>query len=342
MEILDFGTTSEGYSTRLYILKNESLECRVSDYGSILVNLFVPDQNGVLTDIVLGFDDVSGYEQDTESFGANVGRCANRIGGASFELNGNTYTLDDNDNGNCLHSGLRRYSKRIWTVEDFNDTSITFSLFSPHLDQGFPGNLRMYVTYELMDKSLQITYRGTPDQDTIINMTNHSYFNLNGEGNGDILEHVVTIDAKHFTPNNGKFVPNGVFEEVAVTPMDFTLAKPLGLDIDADFGPTLHGHGYDHNFCINHYDGRIQKAVTVLSKQNGIKMLLCTDYPGIQLYTANWLSNIKGKNGHIYNARDGVCFEPQFFPDSIHRPEFVSPVCRAGEEYHKTITYIFS
>lgn len=340
MNIKDFGITSDGIQTHLYTIKNDSLECRMTDFGSILVNLFVPDKKETMIDVVLGFDDVSGYERDTASLGCNVGRCANRIGGASFTIDDMEYPLDKNDGDNCLHSGFHQYSKRIWSVTEHTDTSITFSLESPDMDQGFPGALTMFVTYQLEGNALHISYSATPDKDTIINMTNHSYFNLNGKGN--ILDHMVVINANQFTPSDAQSIPTGDYAAVADTPMDFREPKAIGKDIDASYDQLLQGLGYDHNYAIDNYDGTTRYAVHLYSEVSGILMDLSTDYPGIQMYTANYLENDNGKNGTIYHPRDAVCFEPQFFPDAIHKPAFPSPVCKAGTPFHKEIIYTFS
>ncbi len=340
MEVLDFGKTRDGIPTHLYTIKNEDLECRVTDFGSILVSLFAPDKRGEPVDVVLGFDNVSGYENDTASLGCNVGRCANRIGGASFTLNGTVYALDKNDGENCLHSGFHPYSKRIWTVTGHTDTAITLTLDSPHMDQGFPGALTMSVTYRLEANTLHIVYEATPDRDTVINMTNHSYFNLNGRG--DILDHMVMIYASQFTPSDAQSIPIGAFADVAGTPMDFLEPKAIGQDIEADFNQLIQGRGYDHNYVLDGYDGSVRYAVHLYSQTSGILMDLSTDYPGIQMYTANYLEDAHGKGGVAYHPRDAVCFEPQFFPDAINKPGFPSPVCPAGTPFHKEIIYTFS
>lgn len=340
MNVLDFGKTKDGVQTHLYTIKNDNLECRVTDFGSILVNLFVPDKRGNNIDVVLGFDTVSGYEQDTASLGCNVGRCANRIGKASFTLNGTVYSLDKNDGENCLHSGFHQYSKRIWTVAKHTDTAITFTLESPDMDQGFPGAITMAVTYQLKDNILKIFYDGTPDKDTVINMTNHSYFNLNGQGN--ILNHMVVINASRFTPSDAQSIPTGVFADVAETPMDFREPKAIGQDIEAKYDQLIWGLGYDHNYAIDDYDGSTRYAVHLYSEESGILMDLSTNYPGIQMYTANYLKDANGKNGTVYHPRDAVCFEPQFFPDAINKSDFPKPICKAGTSFHKEIIYTFS
>lgn len=340
---VDFGSLSDGRKARLFILKNDAMELAVTDYGGTLVRLIVPDKCGTPTDVVLGYDHVDGYETDDTCFGNNVGRSANRIGGASFTLNGTEYKLAANDGANNLHSGPDAYSKRFWTVENTTDTSITFSLESPHMDQGFPGALTMYVTYALSDDKdgtqFSITYEATPDQDTIISMTHHSYFNLNGEGAGDILNHKITLAADYYTPTDATSVPTGEIVSVTGTAMDFRDGRYLGTDIEDSILQTA--RGYDHNWVIGTGYGAPHKVLTATGDQSGISMDLSTDYPGIQLYTANYLDHVAGKHGHIYETRDAVCFEPQYFPDAIHHPNFPSSVVKAGETYNKQIIYHF-
>lgn len=344
MIIKDFGNLSDGRKARLFILKNQIIEAAVSDYGATLVSLTVPDKNHNPVDIVLGFDNVSGYENDDGTYiGCNVGRNANRIGNGSIVLNGIAYALDKNDGKNNLHSGFHPYSKRLWNVEDYSENSVTFSLESPDMDQGFPGNLKLFIHYSLTaDNQLQITYSGTPDADTIINVTNHSYFNLNGQGNGDILNLDLTVYADCFTPADQYSIPTGEIRSVDGTPMDFRISKPIGKDIEKDFLPLKLAKGYDHNWCINNYDGTLQKAIEVVSKTTGITMEIDTDYPGVQIYTANFVNNVKGKDNCVYQEKTAVCFEPQFFPDAIHHNNFVSPICKAGNEFHKEIVYTFN
>ena len=340
---MDFGTLSDGRKTKLYTLKNSKISLAITDYGGTLVNLVVPDKNGNPTDVVLGYDNINGYESDDTCFGNNVGRSANRIGGASFMLNGTEYKLAANDGKNNLHSGPDSYSKRIWNVTNKTDTSITFTLESPHMDQGFPGALTMYVTYALSDAKdgtqFSITYEATPDQDTIISMTHHSYFNLNGEGAGDILNHKITLSADFYTPTDASSVPTGEIVSVTGTAMDFRDGRYLGTDIEDSILQTA--RGYDHNWVIGTGYSTPHKVLTATGDQSGISMDLSTDYPGIQLYTANYLDHVAGKHGHIYESRDAVCFEPQYFPDAIHHPNFPSSVVKAGKTYHKEIIYNF-
>lgn len=343
MIIKNFGNLSNGETASLYILNNKDMEISVTDFGTSLVSLKVPDRHGQLTDIVLGYDDVTGYEKDATNYiGCNVGRNANRIAHGCFEYNNKTYILEKNAGNDNLHSGYNPYSKRLWTVEYAEENKIIFSLLSPHLDQGFPGNIKIFITYELLPEcQLKITYSGTPDADTILNITNHSYFNLNGHGNGNCFNHTLSVNADYFTPSNAHSITTGEIESVVDTPMDFRTGKDIGRDIDKPYLQLIQAQGYDHNWCIRDYDGSLKNAVNVSAKSTGISMSVSTDYPGIQIYTSNYLNNVHGKNGVLYHKRCAVCFEPQFFPNAIQHKNFVSPICKAGQSFHKEIIYKF-
>lgn len=341
--VTTFGTTKDGKEAQLYLLKNQKgMKAYVSDFGASLVRLFVPDRDGSMTDVVLGYDDAAGYERGTAGVGATVGRNANRIGGASVEINGVTYPLEKNDNGkNNLHSGSDYYQKRIWKVEDRADDRITFLLHSPDGDQGYPGALDMRVTYHLDDENaLSIHYEAVPDQDTIINMTNHSYFNLNGHNSGSVLEHKVWLNADSFTPADAESIPTGEIRGVEGTPMDFRTAKEIGKEIDADYEPLRFGGGYDHNWVLKN-NGRFAKVAEVTSEKSGIRMEVYTDLPGVQMYTANFLDHEPGKDGAVYEKRSAVCLETQYYPDAIHHDNFPSPVCRKGMKYDSRTAYRF-
>lgn len=343
LAIRSFGKTGSAQTCRLYTLKNDhGMEADLTDYGAALVNLRVPDHEGRLLDVVLGYDDPAGYEKGDSSFGATVGRCANRIGGARFELNGAVYRLAPNDNGrNNLHSGPDYYNKRLWTVADCGDDHVTFLLHSEDQDQGYPGALDMYVTYHLdEDNMLRITYCGVPDQDTIINMTNHSYFNLNGHDSGTVLDHILQIHADHFTPADAESIPTGEIRPVEGTPMDFRTGRALGDEIDADYEPLRLGGGYDHNWVLKN-GGRFDKVAEVAADRSGIVMEVYTDLPGMQVYTANFLNHEPGKEGASYERRSAVCLETQYYPDAIHHDHFPGPVCRAGETYGTSTAYRF-
>ncbi len=342
MKKTNFGKTTNGQTASLYSLENDHIKIAISDYGASLVELWVRDSQNRFTDIILGYEDVTGYEQDQGYYiGCNVGRCANRIHNAEFSLNGATYPLDKNQGENTLHSGFHPYSKRFWTVDEADDTKIRFSLLSPDKDQGFPGNLHLTITYLLVDNTLKILYDGLSDADTILNMTHHSYFNLNGHGNGNILNHKVQICADTFVPIHANLIPDGSVRDVDHTPMDFRQFKILGKEIDTDYDQLNYAKGYDQTWCINEYDASLKEAVVVYSEDSGITMSISTDYPGIQMYTANFLNKTLGKDGKHYDIREGVCFEPQFYPDAIHHAAYPQPILKAQQPFHKEILYHF-
>lgn len=336
-----FGSTSKEEAV-LYTLTNENgMSASITNYGAALVKLNVPDKEGNLRDVVLGYDDVTGYEKGGGSFGAPVGRNANRIGGAVITIQDKTYELEKNDNGNNLHSGTNYYNKRIWNVGEKTDSKIEFVLHSPDGDQGYPGTLDMHVTYELTeDNELRITYDAVPDQDTIINMTNHSYFNLDGHDSGNVLKELVTLDADYFTRADAQSIPTGELVDVTGTPMDFRIPRALGEAIDADYEAVRLGKGYDHNWVLKN-NGKFDKVAQAVSEKSGIVMEVWTDLPGIQMYTANFLDNEQGKNGAVYGIRDAVCFETQYFPDAVHHENFASPICKKGIPYHTVTSYKF-
>lgn len=338
----EFGVTKDGKKAWLYTLENHTgMKISVTDYGAALVSVQVPDKDGNFKDVVAGYEDVSGYEKGTASFGAPVGRCANRIGGASFEINGQKYELTKNERDkNNLHSGNNFYNKRFWSVEE-KETQITFILHSQNMDQGFPGNLDMHVTYELTDEnSVKIHYYAVPDQDTVINMTNHSYFNLNGHTSGQITDHMLWLDADYFTRADEESIPTGEIVDVTGTPMDFRKFTRIGDRIDSEYEATVLGCGYDHNWVLKN-DGTFQKVAEVRADQSGIIMDVFTDLPGIQIYTANFLEGEEGKEGWTYERRTSVCFETQYFPDAIHHENFASPICKADQAYDTTTEFLF-
>lgn len=337
-----FGKSKDGKEAHLYLIQNEKgMRAYVSDFGASLVRLFVPDKEGKFRDVVHGYDDASGYENGDAGFGATVGRNANRIGGASLEINGVRYELDKNDNGNNLHSGLNHYQKRIWSVEKYENNEITMILHSPDKDQGYPGALDMRVTYTVEENNtLSIHYEAIPDQDTVINMTNHSYFNLNGHDSGTVLEHKVTLYAEEFTPADEQSIPTGEIRSVDGTPMDFRSGRILGTDIDADYEPLRFGGGYDHNWVLKN-ESRFDKVAEVVSDDSGIVMEVYTDLPGVQMYTANFLDHEPGKDGAIYTKRSAVCLETQYFPDAVHHDNFPQPLCRKGQKYDTRTAYRF-
>ena len=337
-----FGSTSKKEEAVLYTLTNENgMSASITNYGAALVKLNVPDKEGKLRDVVLGYDDVTGYEKGGGSFGAPVGRNANRIGGAVITIQDKTYELEKNDNGNNLHSGTNYYNKRIWNVGEKTDSKIEFVLHSPDGDQGYPGTLDMHVTYELTeDNELRLIYDAVPDQDTIINMTNHSYFNLDGHDSGNVLKELVTLDADYFTRADAQSIPTGDVVDVTGTPLDFRIPRARGEAIDADYEAVRLGKGYDHNWVLKN-NGKFDKVAQAVSEKSGIVMEVWTDLPGMQMYTANFLDNEHGKNGAVYGIRDAVCFETQYFPDAVHHENFASPICKKGMPYHTVTSYKF-
>ncbi|MGN0297780.1 MAG: aldose epimerase family protein [Lachnospiraceae bacterium] len=342
-----FGMTSKGESVYKYTLTNQNgMKVVISELGAAILELYVPDAAGKLDDVVLGYEEVGPYEDNGPGFGAVVGRHANRIGGASFTLNGKTYELAKNDNGkNNLHSNPNSYIRRVWKQEEVESElgeSLMLTLFSPDKDQGYPGNFEVSIQYTLTeDNSLMLEYRGNCDEDTIVNMTNHSYFNLSGHASGDILNHKVWIDSDEFTEADDELIPTGRILPVVGTPMDFNTMKPIGQDIEADYEPIQFGGGYDHNYVLK-TNGEIKLIAKLEDEVSGRGMEVYTDLPGVQFYTGNFLEqgdNYKG--GAKYDKRHGVCFESQYYPDSIHHDNFPSPVLKAGEEYHTVTVYKF-
>lgn len=342
-----FGVMEDGAEVSRYTLTNEhGVSASFTDLGAIWLTMMVPDRDGTMADVVLGYDSVENCMNGPGHFGEPVGRNANRIGGASFTLNGVTYQLEENSGRNNLHSGPDYYRNRVWDVqvdEGGLGTRIAFSLFSPDGDQGYPGNADITVSYTLTpDDSLVINYHMVADADTIANFTNHAYFNLAGHQSGCAMDQQVWVDADAFTIADAASIPTGELTLVSGTPMDFTVMKPLGQDIDAEYEPLVFGGGYDHNWVLNHPAGELSLSAKAVHEASGRAMEVYTDLPGVQLYTANFLgSDFKGKEGVSYHGRDGYCFETQYFPDAVNKPEFPSPVLKAGEEYETTTVYKF-
>lgn len=339
----EFGVTQKEENASLYTLENKNgMKAVVSDFGAVLVSLFVPDKNGNMKDVVWGYDTVAGYEDNGVYLGATIGRNGNRIGKAKFTLNGKEYTLDVNDGNNNLHGGFDGYHARMWEVScDEAKNAITFTLESADMDQGFPGNAKIAVTYTLTDDNeIAISYKAVADADTIFNLTNHSYFNMDGAESDTILDQEVWIDADHFTEADAESIPTGKILPVEGTPMDFREYRVIGKDIDADYEPLKFGAGYDHNWALNN-NGKTAVVAKMRSKNSGIVMEVETDLPGMQLYTGNFLAGELGKDGKKYARRSAACFETQFFPDAINHDNFASPVFKAGEEYVTTTTYRF-
>ena len=338
-----FGKNTKGEAATLYTFENSSgMVMEVTDFGATLYSLLVPDGKGGRIDVVLGYDDPIGYEGPSGTFfGATVSRNANRIGNARVVINGKEYRLDQNDGNNNLHSGYDFQSFRIWKVKAMTENSITFSLHSPDGDQGYPGAVDMDVTYTLTEENeVRLDYYAIPDADTILNLTNHSYFNLNGHASGSILKHTVWLDADSFTRADAQSIPTGEIVPVAGTPMDFRARKEVGRDIEMDYEALNFGKGYDHNWCLNN-GGKLAKVAELTGDLSGITMDVSTDLPGVQIYTANFLEKEAGKDGVVYLRRQGICFETQYYPDALNHPNFPSTLCKAGEVYKTTTIYRF-
>ncbi len=331
-----FGTLPSGENASLYTITAGGLTATVTDYGATLVGLLVPDQDGSLADVVLGFDDPNAYTASTCYLGAIVGRSANRIGGAAFTLNGKTCHLAKNENGNNLHSGPDCYHLRMWTVKSHTETAITLTLHSPDGDQGFPGNAQISVTYSLDGQGgLHIVYDAVCDQDTVFNLTNHAYFNLAGHENGGAaMDQILTIPGRFFNVADSESIPTGELRSVEGTPMDFRTGKPIGRDIAADYEPLHLQGGYDHNWEVY-----CNPCATV--EYGGRVMEVHTDCPGVQFYAGNFLEAPNGKGGVSYGKRSGICLETQYYPDSINNPQWPQPITRAGEKYHSETVYRF-
>ncbi|MGL5435404.1 MAG: aldose epimerase family protein [Lachnospiraceae bacterium] len=343
-----FGSLPDGRTAWKYVLTNDNgVSASFTDLGGTWLTMMVPDKNGTMADVVLAYDTVDSCINYPGHLGAVVGRSANRLQGASFTLNGIDYQLEANSSGrNNLHSGPDFYKNRLWDaqVEEASlGTRITFSLFSPDGDQGYPGNADIMVSYTLTpDNSIQIDYGMTADADTIANLTQHAYFNLSGHNSGLALDQQVWIDADSFTATDAESIPTGEITPVKGTPMDFTVMKKIGRDIEMDYEALILGRGYDHNWVLNHSEGELALCAKAFDKASGRMMEVYTDLPGLQFYTGNFLTGEHpGKDGAAYDCRWGYCFETQYFPDAIHKPQFASPVLKAGMEYKTTTVYRF-
>lgn len=339
-----YGKTNDGQKVYAYTLSNNNgMTVKVMNFGAAILEINVPCKDEKV-DVLLGHGSIEGYEHNDSAHGSVVGRNANRIDNACFMLNGVKYELDKNDGKNNLHGGYSRYFERIWEVsegDENEDASITFSLLSPHMDQGFPGEAEIMVTYTLSDdNALSIHYQAVADKDTIFNFTNHSYFNLDGHDAGSIRDHIAYIDSDYFTVTDKELIPTGEIAPVAGTPLDFNTPKPIGQDIDANYEPLNFGSGYDQNWVLDN-NNELKLCATLLSNKSGIKMEVYTDLPGIQMYTGNFLNDKNGKNGAVYTRNSGVALETQYFPDAINHENFKQPIVRAGEEYSTTTVYKF-
>lgn len=343
-----FGETPEG-TAFLYTLTNKNgMEVSISNYGGIVTAIKVPDKNGVLADVVLGFDSLSGYRSSANPyFGGIIGRYGNRIAKGQFSIDGKKYTLATNDNTNHLHGGLKGFDKVIWESRESSggdSKGVALTYMSKDMEEGYPGNLQVKVFYLLNNQNeLMIRYEANTDKPTICNLTNHTYFNLAGEGNGDILGHEIKIDADWMTPVNKSLIPTGKLVAVKGTPFDFRIFKPIGKDIEAKDTQIKYGNGYDHNFVLGVSKGRRKRVATVIEPVSGRRMEVLSEEPGVQFYTGNFLDGtIAGKNGHKYDFRTGFCLETQHYPDSPNQEKFPSTLLMPSESYKTSTIYRFS
>jgi aldose 1-epimerase len=333
----DFGKTREGVPVRIFTLTNShGMEATITNYGGRIVSLKVGG-----TDVVLGFNSLEGYLNENPYFGALIGRYANRIGHAQFTLNGVLYKVPKNDGDNSLHGGKRGFDKVVWTAGQLTDGGLELSYFSNDGEEGYPGNCKVRVMYHLTDANeLKIDYIAATDKDTVVNLTNHSYFNLKGEG--DVLGHLLTLNADRFTPVDSGLIPTGELKGVEGTPFDFRKATAIGARIEQDDEQLKLGKGYDHNWVLNKKGAELSLAARVEEPSTGHVMEVWTTQPGIQFYTGNFLDGtIKGKGGRVYERRSALCLETQHFPDSPNKLKFPSVVLRPGVEFKSTTVYKF-
>ncbi|HNY42998.1 MAG TPA: aldose epimerase family protein [Bryobacteraceae bacterium] len=342
-----FGKTADGTEVSLFTLKNsKGMEAAVTNYGGIVVSLKTPDKTGAIGDIVLGFDSLDGYLKEHPYLGAIVGRYGNRIGGAKFSIGGKQYKLAVNNGPNSLHGGLRGFDKKVWDATTNDATnSLILKCSSADMEEGYPGKLDAEVTYTLTEANeLRINYKAATDKETVLNLTNHTYFNLAGQGNGDILNHSIQIMSERTTPVDATLIPTGELKQVAGTPFDFTAPHKIGERInDPKDEQIKFGGGYDHNFVVDGQPGTLRPAARVTEPASGRAMEVLTTEPGIQFYTGNFLDGaLTGKGGKVYQKRYGFCLETQHFPDSPNKPQFPTTALKPGETYNSTTVFRFS
>jgi aldose 1-epimerase len=343
-----FGKTLDGKDTFVYTLHNKTgMEARITDYGATLLALLVPDRNGKLADVVLGFDSLITYIKDAPHFGSTMGRYANRIGKAMFDLNGVKYTLVRNNGANHIHGGLKAFDKVVWSVNEPESrlgNSLVLNYLSRDGEEGYPGNLSVKVVYSLTDSNeLKIEYRATTDKPTVLNLTNHSFFNLAGAGNGSILDHELFIDADRFTPVDSEAIPTGELRSVHGTPLDFTAQTAIGVRMEESFDQLKRRRGFDHNLVLNKPENAFGLAARVYEKTSGRVMEVLTTEPGLQFYTPNFVRAMPvGKEGKKYDRQCAFCLETEHFPDSPNKPQFPSTVLNPGQPFTSTTVYRFS
>jgi aldose 1-epimerase len=347
IEKREFGKLADGTSVDLYTLTNRNgVEVQITNYGGAVVSVRTPDRTGKMSDIVLGFDQPQGYVAGTSFFGALVGRYANRIAKGKFSLKGVEYQLAQNNPPNHLHGGVRGFDKVMWKGRELrraDGVAVELSYLSKDGEEGYPGNLSVKATYILTDaNALRIEYSATTDKETIVNLTNHSYFNLAGAGTGSMLQHVLRLNASRFTPIDETSIPTGELKMVKGTPFDFTRATVIGSRIDQGDEQLLFGKGYDHNFVLNKKGKELSFTAEVYEPKSGRVLEMWTTEPGVQFYTGNFLDNVHGKAGQVYDKRDAFCLEAQDFPDSPNKSSFPSPVLEPNQRYTQTTIYKFA
>jgi len=343
-----FGKTPDGQDADIYTLTNSGgAEVKITNYGGIVTSLRVPDRNGKLDDIVLGFDNLDAYLKGHPYFGAIIGRYGNRIAKGRFTLHGVEYKLAVNNGENHLHGGTKGFDKVVWNAKPrkvANGAALELTYLNKDGEEGYPGNLSVKVVYTLTNANeLKIDYSATTDKDTVVNLTHHSYFNLAGQGNGDILNHRLFVNAARFTPTDAGSIPTGELRSVRGTPFDFTRATTIGARINQDYEQLRLGKGYDHNFVLNGKIGTLRRVARVSESTSGRAMEVWTTEPGMQLYSGNFLDGtLTGKDGKVYQQRYGFCLETQHYPDSPNKPKFPTTVLRKGDRYHTITIYKFS
>lgn len=339
-----FGSIQSGKKATLYILENKNhTVVKVTDFGATLVSVLFADKDGVMKDMVLGYDDAASYEKGTSCFGATIGRNGNRIKGARFTIDGKEWVIEANENNNSLHSGKNGFNHLMWEMKESGDNYVTFYHYSPQEEQGFPGNMHVTVTYTLDDEdTVHITYHAKADADTVMNFTNHSYFNLAGHDSGVMLDQKLQLFADAYTPDEDSHsIPTGEIAPVSGTPMDFTTMKPIGQDINADFEQLHFTGGYDHNYVLSDKPGTMRQMAKAECDASGIAMDAYTECCGVQLYAGNFIGTQTGKGGVTYGDRHGFCLESQFYPNAVNEKNFPSPVVPANTEYHSETKYHF-
>ena len=338
----DWGKTAEGTPVQIFTLSDHDLTVRITTYGARVVSIEAPDRHGKMADVVLGYDNVGAYEADTSTyFGSIVGRYGNRIAKGTFTIDGKTYHVPVNNNGNALHGGPAGFSSKVWTGTEIPD-GVEMTLLSPDGDMGFPGALTAHVRYTVVGKSLKISYSATTTKPTVVNLTNHSYFNLAGDGKGTILDDVLTIPADRYTPVDATQIPTGELAPVAGTPFDFRKPTAIGARIHEANEQLKIGGGYDHNFVLNGESGTLHLAAKVYDPRSGRTLTVTTTQPGVQFYSANFLDGTRtGKYGVTYQKYAAFCLETQHFPDAPNHPKFASTLLRPGQTMHSETVVTF-